>query len=230
MTITGNQTLYAHWGELLRIGASGDVFSVVPASGQPAYDGSDHGGLVSWSRNPGILDSEGSPVPAGGYRFEFGGDGTIPTDSRPVNAGTYGLIISRPADDTCAEYRRVHDDVLTIQKADRETALWDTGKCRVKLAIDGSYIEVHLEGDCGIMLDEAINEGTIPRYDIADANQSDKYKVKIRCKLLGFAGNPEYEGEGKDYFDGLNDFDPGDLPCEVRLYIPDSRNYKGPRS
>lgn len=226
--ITENQTLYAHWGERLTIGTDGShIFSVTPAADGLVYNKQDRGEEVSWTLDSAALDSEGNPVPTDGYAFEFGGDGVIATDGRPVNAGTYDLIITRPADDTYAYFREEHKGVITIQKADWEETLWNGGKCWIEVSVsDDNYIEVQLGGDSGFMLDEVLN-GTTPRCDIADVYSTGT--GGLQCKLLEFAGDSAYEKEdeyGKLFYDGC----PGDFAGKnqftITLYIQGLWNYE----
>ena len=231
VTITAEQTLYAHWGELLTIG-TGDVFSVAPAVGDLFYNGQDCGGEVRWEQKTDALDSEGKPAPTEGYAVEFtgsSGSGAISTDGRPVNAGTYDLIITRPADDTYKEFREVHENVITIGKANWKETLFDTGKCTIKLVLGENYFQVHLAGDSGISLDEVEQNTNIPWYNIRGVYESDGVNdQKLRCKLLCFEGDPRYDGEGKDYFDQIDTSnDPSTyLPCTIILFIPENRNYE----
>lgn len=220
--ITENQTLYAHWGELLTIGTNGNVFSVTPAASGLVYNKQDRGGEVSWTLDSEARDSEGNPGPTDGYEFEFGGGGVIATDGRPVNAGTYDLIITRPADDNYAYFREVHKAVITIQKANWETAVWNAGECQVKVFVsDDSYIEVQLEGDSGFMLDEVL-AGTAPRCDIEGVWTAGSEGGLI-CRLLSFEGNPSY---GDDCYQGLGNANlTGKTEFTITLYIPESRNY-----
>lgn len=222
--ITENQTLYAHWGNLLTIGTGGKVFSVTPAGSGLVYNKEDQGGEVKYEPVAGAKDSAGNPVPTEGYKFEFVGTNTITTNGSPINAGTYNLKITRPADDTYASFEEVHKNVLTIGKADWKTTLLDTKECLVEVFVSGNYIEVHLKGDSGFMLDEVKN-GTIPTYAILNICLDGP-----RCKLLEFANNPAYvgidsEGNKLDYFDGATSDNVGKEPYTITLHIPESRNY-----
>lgn len=224
VTITGNQTLYAHWGELLTIGTSGNIFSVTPAPGGLVYNRSDQGGQVTWTLNSEATDSAGNFVPTEGYQFEFVSNNTITTDNRPINAGTYDLKITRPADDTYASFEEVHTGVITIGKADWKTDVWESGKCTVKVSVsDDSYIEVQLDGDSGFMLDEVL-AGTAPGWDIEGVWEGGAgTEGSLLCRLLSFNKDPAY---GVDYYQGLGNVNlTGKNEFKVTLYIPASRNY-----
>lgn len=108
--------------------------------------------------------------------------------------------------------------MITIQKADWKTAVWDTEECRVKVSVpNDGYIELQLDRDSGFMFDE-VKAGTIPTGDIEGIYSG------LICRLLIFEGNPEY---GENDYQGLTDNRVVKTrQYTITLHIPESRNYK----
>ena len=111
--IAGNQTLYAQWRELKEI--SVDVFDF---GQQERYTYQRY-----TSRNPGYMFS---PVSGESYTFDdftfsyiaegYEDEGYV---SEVINSGTWGVKVTRPADDYYAKFEAFYPGVLAIEKGTR---------------------------------------------------------------------------------------------------------------
>ena len=112
--IDGNQTLYAQWRELKEISA--DVFDF---GQQESYTY-----RRNTSRNPGFMFS---PVSGESYTFDdftfsyiaegYENEGYV---SEVINSGTWGVKVTRPADDYYAKFEAFYPGVLVIEKIERD--------------------------------------------------------------------------------------------------------------
>jgi len=113
VAFTGTQTLYAKWHKLVEIERS---FAYAPLETNPVYAPGVAVEMIPsvWAAAP-----EGAPeLKQSDFTFQFmrqGSNGYV--DGYPVNAGTYDVTITRPADDYYAPFSQTIQGVLTIEKA-----------------------------------------------------------------------------------------------------------------
>ena len=116
-SIEGNQTLYAQWRELKEI--SNTVFNF----GEDetfTYQKDTYRSAV-YTFNP----ASGETYTQGEFKFEYIAEGyeTEGYVDQPMEAGIWGVKISRPADDFYAKFEVFYSDVLIIERATRDTVL-----------------------------------------------------------------------------------------------------------
>ena len=145
--LTEDQTLYAQWRELVEIPKT--VYDFGEAE-QYVYERSV-GRDVGYDFIPG----EGAAYTANDFTFKFMRQGDSEYVDAPINAGTYNVTVSRPADNTYAKFEQTYTAVLQIAKAVRPE-----GTAEIEL-IDNGYTWMYLRlnnGDGGIydLSDEAI--------------------------------------------------------------------------
>ena len=113
---TASHTLYAHWYQLVAISQS---FTYTKLDTNPVYFKDTQVELIpaTWP-----VADEGAPaLEQSSFTFKFmrQGDSEYITTDYPVNAGTYNVTISRPADAYYAKFEQTISGVLTIDKATR---------------------------------------------------------------------------------------------------------------
>lgn len=117
VSISGDHTLYAKWHKLVEITGT---FTYTAPETNPVYSKGvaveiqpDEG---SWPVIP-----EGAPaLESASFTFKFMRQGDSEyAEGYPVNAGTYDVTISRPADDYYAPFSQTITGILTIDKATR---------------------------------------------------------------------------------------------------------------
>ena len=153
--IDGNQTLYARWRELKDI--SRDVF--------------DFGSAESFTYEKGVTReaqytftaASGETYQANEFTFKYKRQGDSQYEAGlPVNAGTYDVIVSRPADNTYAKFEAEYHAVLIINKAVRAGSVANVGFVKSGL----TYMELELLGNDGGIYD--LNEDAIIIFNVTD--------------------------------------------------------------
>ncbi len=111
MTALTAHTLYAHWRLLVTIDGEG-MFTVDPIT--ETYDGTEKSPVYG-NIPTGIAER---PLTLSDFtiRYLMQGDDTY-ISGEPVNAGTYDVVISRPADDYYAAFETSRTAVVKIEKA-----------------------------------------------------------------------------------------------------------------
>lgn len=155
VSVMGDQTLYAHWGQLITIPR--EVFDFGEPEGGVYSKGTAH--EVLYAFNPGEL-----PLAQDGFTLKYMRQGNSDyAEGLPVNAGTYNVTVSRPADGIYAKFEQTYTEVITIDKAVRTI-----GKVNVKKEAGGlTYMKLKLDGDGGI--DDLSDEATFT-YVAKDAD------------------------------------------------------------
>ncbi|MBR3966397.1 MAG: InlB B-repeat-containing protein [Clostridia bacterium] len=108
--LTGNQTLYAQWRKLKEISADSFSFNTknyTYSKGVPRLPGYGFGSDGSFSEDEFKME-----FIAEGYESEGYVD-------MPVEAGTWGVKVTRPADDYYAKFEQFYPGVIVIEKATR---------------------------------------------------------------------------------------------------------------
>lgn len=146
--ITDAQTLYAQWKELKEI--PNTIFDLGEAE------------IYTYEKGVGceaayvFTPEEGALYTADDFTFKYMRQGnTEYTEGLPINAGTYNVTISRPADNEYAKFEYTYTAVITINKAIR------TIDQVVVEAVDKGYtfLDLTLVGDGGI--DDLSEEATL---------------------------------------------------------------------
>ncbi len=133
-----NQTLYAHWRQLKAI--SSGVFDFGEAEGGTYQKGTTHEVLYTF-------DAGEESFKKDSFTFKYMRQGNSEYEAGlPVNAGTYNVTISRPADNMYDKFEYTYTAVITIDKAVRTM-----GAVQVE-AVDKGYTFMSLKmiGDGGI--------------------------------------------------------------------------------
>ena len=146
VTIAENHTLYAHWKELIEIPKN--VFDFGEAEGGTYEKGTAH--EVFYTFDAGSENIEESE-----FTFKYMRQGNTEYETGlPVNAGTYNVTISRPADNDYAKFEKTYEAVITIAKAERTL-----GAVAIEAKDYGyTYVDLQLVGDGGI--DDLSSEAT----------------------------------------------------------------------
>lgn len=150
VNFTGTQTLYAKWHELVAID---QTFAYTPLESNPVYS---KGVIVEITPTTWPTAPEGAPaLEPSSFTFKFmrQGNNTY-EDGYPVNAGTYDVTITRPADDYYAPFSQTITGVITIEKAVRQ--LGAVAICTYNPGM--TWMNLQLDGDGGIY--DLSNEAT----------------------------------------------------------------------
>ena len=139
MTTAADQTLYAHWKELVEIPAA--VFDFGAAEGGTYSKGQTHEVLYDFNAE------NGETYQLSDFTFKYMRQGdTEYAEGLPVNAGTYNVTVSRPADNDYAKFEQTYTAVITIDKAVRTL-----GAVEIETADSGyTWVDLRLVGDGGI--------------------------------------------------------------------------------
>lgn len=139
VTTASNQTLYAHWKELVEIPAA--VFDFGEAESGTYAKGQTHEVLYNFAA------VEGGTYQLGDFTFKYMRQGNSEyEEGLPVNAGTYNVTVSRPADNDYAKFEQTYTAVITIDKAVRTL-----GAVEIEAADSGyTWVDLRLVGNGGI--------------------------------------------------------------------------------
>lgn len=135
VTTAADQTLYAHWKELVEIPAN--VFDFGAAEGGTYSKGQTHEVLYNFAAE------EGHTYQLSDFTFKYmRQNDTEYAEGLPVNAGTYNVTVSRPADNDYDKFEQTYSAVITIDKATRTLGAvnirtFDPGMTWMKLQLDG---------------------------------------------------------------------------------------------
>ena len=147
LTTAADQTLYAHWKELVEIPAA--VFDFGAAEGGTYSKGQTHEVLYDFTAE------EGQTYQLSDFTFKYMRQGDSEyAEGLPVNAGTYNVTVSRPADNDYAKFEQTYTAVITIDKATRTL-----GAVSIRTFDPGmTWMNLQLDGDGGI--DDLSSEAT----------------------------------------------------------------------
>lgn len=156
VSVTGDQTLYAHWGQLVTIPR--EVFDFGEPEGGVYSKGTAH--EVLYAFNPGELS-----LAQDGFTLKYMRQGDSDyAEGLPVNAGTYNVTVSRPADGTFAKFEQTYTEVITIDKAVRTIG----GAVAVEACDRGyTYLGFMPVGDGGI---DDLGSEAVFTYTASDVN------------------------------------------------------------
>lgn len=136
VTTASDHTLYAHWKVLHEIPAA--VFDFGEAEGGTYAKGQTHEVLYDFAAE------EGETYQLSDFTFKYMRQGdTEYAEGLPVNAGTYNVTVSRPADNDYAKFEQTYTAVITIDKATRTLGAvnirtFDPGMTWMNLQLDGN--------------------------------------------------------------------------------------------
>lgn len=139
MNQVADHTLYAHWKVLHEIPAA--VFNFGEAEGGTYSKGKTHEVLYDFAAE------EGETYQFSDFTFKYMRQGdTEYAEGLPVNAGTYNVTVSRPADNDYAKFEQTYTAVITIDKATRTL-----GAVNIRTFDPGmTWMNLQLDGDGGI--------------------------------------------------------------------------------
>lgn len=139
VSITADQTLYAHWKELEVIPKT--IFNFGDAETETYEKGV--GRKAEYTFEP----AEGALYRESDFTIKYKRQGSSSyEEGLPVNAGTYDINISRPADNDYQKFDYTYTAVLTINKAVRTL-----GAVAVEAKDRGyTYVDLQIVGDGGI--------------------------------------------------------------------------------
>lgn len=120
--ITEDTTLYAHYKALVPIDPNwldfGDAETFTYSKGVEQY--AEYGFSSSYDRYEDEEVGETVAYPAEGFALNYvGTSGNTDSTTAPVNAGTYRVTVTRPADGMFAAFEAIYEGVLVINKATR---------------------------------------------------------------------------------------------------------------
>lgn len=147
VTTAADQTLYAHWKVLEEIPAA--VFGFGEAEGGTYVKEQPHEVLYDFAAE------SGAAYQLSDFTFKYMRQGNSEyEEGLPVNAGTYNVTISRPADNDYAKFEQTYTAVITIDKAIRTL-----GAVNIRTFDPGmTWMNLQLDGDGGI--DDLSSEAT----------------------------------------------------------------------
>ena len=154
--LTEDQTLYAQWRELVEIPktvfAFGDMEIYV-------YE-KDTEREVEYI----FVPDEGASYTANDFVFKFMRQGDSEYVDAPINAGTYNVTVSRPADNVYAKFEETYEAVVYINKATRDAGAVSLTQVGAGL----TYVELELtDGDGGIY---DLSENAVVTFHVVDAD------------------------------------------------------------
>ena len=154
--LTEDQTLYAQWRELVEIPktvfAFGDMEIYVYAK--------DTEREAEYT----FVPDEGASYTANDFVFKFMRQGDSEYVDAPINAGTYNVTVSRPADNVYATFEETYEAVVYINKATRDAGAVSLTQVGAGL----TYVELELtDGDGGIY---DLSENAVVTFHIVDAD------------------------------------------------------------
>lgn len=141
VTVTQDTTLYARWKLLKTIPKS--VFDFGDAEKVTYSKGVSHEVLYSFAAEEGesygLSDFTLKYMRQGNSEYEEG---------LPVNAGTYDVVVSRPADNEYAKFEQIYTAVITVDKATRSPEAFANADLLTSSLKSGlNYIEMRLDPD-----------------------------------------------------------------------------------
>ncbi len=183
-SLTTGQTLYAQWRLLVDIPDSIFDFGAAEQYTYERYAERE----VTYS----FIPEEGAGYSLDEFTFKYMAQGDSEyAAGLPINAGTYNVTISRPADNTYAKFEKTYSAVVTIAKTTRNLS-------EIPLVEQTymAYTAVGLE----------IQESEYDRLDI-DPNATIQYRVGTRYSKIGsnLAERLEPAGNYNMYVNILND-------------------------
>lgn len=155
VTGTSNQTLYAHWRQLKNIPAT--VFDFGEAESEVYQKGTGHNAAYTFNVGEESFKRDS-------FTFKYMRQGSTEYETGlPINAGTYDVTISRPADNVYAKFEHTYTAVLTINKAVRTL-----GAVQMEVVDQGhTFIGLQLLGDGGI---DDLSDGASLTYQAKDSS------------------------------------------------------------
>ncbi len=203
---TEAHTLYAHWRQLKEIPASVFDFGAVETG---AYSkGSDAKATYTFTAE------EGESYVLGDFTLEYIAEGYESEGYLPGanQAGTWGVKITRPADNTYAKFEQFYPGVLVIQRATRNLYITAVN------VVDSGYTYLDLNLDSP----NAPQFGWI--YDLHESAQIVYTLDKIEGELIlpGYGGTATAESEGDTA--RVNGLIPG-TTYVVTISVINDRNY-----
>ena len=136
VTILADQTLYAHWKVLKEIPAG--VFDFGEAESGTYVKGQSHVAVYEFK------PEDGETYKLDDFTFKYMRQGGSDYESNAVNAGTYNITISRPADNDYAKFEKTYTAVITVDKATRTAEQFANGKI-VEINSGINYAEFRLD-------------------------------------------------------------------------------------
>ena len=191
VSVTGAHTLYAKWQELVEIPASvfdfGDVETGTYSKGSA--------NRVDYTFTP----EEGAGYAREDFTLEYLAEGYEDEGYKPgaVEAGTWGVKITRAADDTYAKFEQFYPGVLVVQKATRnlyipEVNVVDSGFTYLDLNLDtpnayvGGWIyDLHESAQIVYTLDKIEGELILPGYGGTATAESEEDVARVGGLLPG---------------------------------------------
>lgn len=155
VTVTSNQTLYAHWIQLKVIPET--VFDFGEAESEVYQKGTGHDAAYTFNAG-------GESFKKDSFSFKYKRQGNAEyEEGLPINAGTYDVTVSRPADNVYAKFECTYTAVITINKAVRTL-----GAVQLKVVEQGyTYVGLQLLGDMEI---DDLSDEAVLTYQAKDAS------------------------------------------------------------
>ena len=199
-SIEGNQTLYAQWRELIDL--SVDYFIDVNASTFTYRQGNSYN--IERLSRASVLPEGLTPDD---FTYEFICEGYEDEGyfTDVTKAGTWGVRISRPADDTYAKFEDFQSGVLTIEQATRDL----TGTKVSQVGNSLTYVELKLGSE------------------IFDLDENAQIRYAFGIKILGAFGVYS-RSNTVSYKESafVRDLTPDTGYNLLRIYVTGDRNYK----
>lgn len=170
-----DHTLYAHWLELKKIPA--DVFDFGEQE-IVTYDRTGH--PVEYTFTP----EDGESYTEDSFTLIYAGTTSAGGSTEaPINAGTYKVIVTRPADERYDAFEAEYDDVLVIEKAIRDLS---TAVIDVDNSICGfNYLSV------GTSIDD-LGQGAKVSFSMTTGGQQGISTNDVRCFFYGLSEDTDY--------------------------------------
>lgn len=139
VTNASNQTLYAHWKLLKSIPSN--VFDFGAAESGTYSRGQTHDVLYSFT------PEDGETYKLSEFTLKYMRQGNTEYETGlPVNAGTYDVVIIRPADNDYAKFEQLYTAVLTVSKATRSSDDFkNVALLNSSIGSGLNYVEVQLD-------------------------------------------------------------------------------------
>jgi len=227
--LTEDQTLYAQWRELVVISESVFDFGAIE---EYTYE------RTKWYVDPTTHEPdftltvpEGETYTQGDFTFRYIAQGYENEGyvDAPAEAGTWNVLVTRPADNTYAKFEKLYENVLIIHKAQRTNyATTVAGDANLNYYPDGeiyssySYIGVRLlhglEGDGWIS--DADPDLKI-RFSALPHDTTDKTAVISSSEIMDYP-NSDSQDSNVAYIYNL----PGGTQFDILVELIGDRNYE----
>lgn len=182
VTMTQAQTLYAHW-RLLKVIDPG-VFNFGETENPTYQKGQTHEVLYTFNAGEeSFVESD--------FTFKYMRQGNSDYETGlPVNAGTYNVTVSRPADDIYDKFEYTYSAVITIEKAVRtistvQLEVKDKGYTYLKLAVVGNGGIDDLSSEATFTYQAKNADGAV--YSSSANRSSNIYELFPGCEYFIFA-------------------------------------------